>query len=99
MEFFLSIYNVPALVLLAYLCWVRPVEGTIVALLAGLRVLGPIAGIEQWIPFSVHMTLVGVSLIPSRRPGGQNPLLIGGALGVGLFTSYFYLLLWNEPLT
>lgn len=105
MDFLLSwhglLYNGPALLLLAYLLWVHPAMGTIVAGLAGLRVLGPIAGLAQWIPFSVHMTLVGaaaLAAVPSpNAPFDWHPTLGIGALAVGLMTAYVYLGVWGAP--
>jgi hypothetical protein len=104
MDFLLSwnglLYNGPALCLLAYLLWLRPAVGTVVAGLAGLRVLGPIAGLDQWIPFSVHMTLVGVAALAwasADGPIGLDPTLVAGALVVGLQASYVYLAVWAAP--
>ena len=104
MDFLLSwnglLYNAPALCLLAYLLWVRPAVGIVVAGLAGVRVLGPVAGLDQWIPFSVHMTLVGVAALAwatADGPIGLDPVLVAGALVVGLQTSYVYLTVWAAP--
>ena len=104
MDFLLSwnglLYNGPALCLLAYLLWVRPAVGIVVAGLAGVRVLGPVAGLDQWIPFSVHMTLVGVAALARASadgPIGLDPALVAGALVVGLQTSYVYLTVWAAP--
>ena len=104
MDFLLSwhglLYNGPALCLLAYLLWVRPAVGIVVAGLAGVRVLGPVAGLDQWIPFSVHMTLVGVAALAwasADGPIGLDPVLVAGALIVGLQTSYVYLTVWAAP--
>ena len=104
MDFLLSwnglLYNAPALCLLAYLLWVRPAVGIVVAGLAGVRVLGPVAGLDQWIPFSVHMTLVGVAALAwasADGPIGLDPVLVAGALIVGLQTSYVYLTVWAAP--
>jgi hypothetical protein len=105
MDFLLSwhglLYNGPALLLLAYLLWVHPAMGIIVAGLAGLRVLGPIAGLAQWIPFSVHMTLVGAAALaavpsPNASFDWDRPLGLG-AIGVGLLTAYVYLGVWDAP--
>ena len=104
MDFLLSwnglLYNAPALCLLAYLLWVRPAVGIVVAGLAGVRVLGPVAGLDQWIPFSVHMTLVGVAALAwatADGPIGLDPVLVAGALVVGLQASYVYLAVWAAP--
>jgi len=105
MDFLLSwnglLYNGPALCLLAYFLWVRPGLGTVVAGLAGGRVLGPLAGFDQWIPFSVHMTLVGTAVLArvpaADGPIGLDPVLVAGALVVGLQTSYVYLAVWAAP--
>ena len=51
------LYNAPALALLAVLLWRRPLLGAVVAILAGLRLGGPILLGQELIPFSVHGVL------------------------------------------
>lgn len=102
MDFFLSpsglIYNLPALGLLAFLLWARPLEGALVAALAGVRVLGPHLGVGQWIPFSVHMTLAVVAAT-AYRPGriSSTWILFAGAVVVALMTTHFYVSIWDRP--
>ncbi|PSQ95983.1 MAG: hypothetical protein BRD55_08000 [Bacteroidetes bacterium SW_9_63_38] len=79
------LYNLPALLVLAYLLWRRPVLGAVLVGAVWARV------IEQAIPFSMHAVVAGVAM--TALNGWR--MAIGGVLV--LYTAWWYLLQWHAP--
>lgn len=79
------LYNVPALALLGWTLWRRPVVGLVLTGMVYLRVF------EGVIPFSMHACLSGFTAL--SLPGYERML----GIGLALFTAYWYLWLWEMP--